>query len=157
MKVMPRFLVAAVIALGLAVATAAADPAITATPFIPIDNELPPELSVGQPMAGPLARGAVILPYTTKHFRILPVFGPGAADVSPRAGHLHVSVDDLPWRWADTGDNNAVVVVGLSPGPHKILIELATPEHRVVAGQAVDFVVPPPIASDAAPEPIQQH
>jgi len=99
----------------------------TVTQFAAIENEPPAELFVDQPLAGQLARGAVIVPYRTRHFRILPVFGAGAVDVSPRAGHLHVSIDDLPWRWADAGDNGAVVVNGLPAGPHKILIELATP------------------------------
>ncbi len=141
---MIRVALAAVLALGLAPAASAHPGHVEekATPFLPVANEPAPELFVDPPLAGPLARGAVIIPYRTKHFRILPIFGAGAADVSPRAGHLHVSVDDLPWRWADAGENETVVVVGLPPGPHKILIELATPEHRVVAGQAVTFVVP---------------
>jgi hypothetical protein len=141
MMTMSRLMIAAALVLGLFTPVAAEPPA-RATPFLPIENEPTPELSVDQPLAGPLARGAAIIPYRTKHFRILPIFGAGAADVSPRAGHLHVSVDDLPWRWADTGDNATVVVVGLAPGPHKILIELATPEHRVLAGQAVNFTIP---------------
>ncbi|MBA3940987.1 MAG: hypothetical protein C0520_07235 [Sphingopyxis sp.] len=137
---------ALVLAAALALAPAAsaqftpADP--KATPFLPVADEPLPELFVDPPLAEPLARGAVIIPYRTRHFRILPIFGAGAADVSPRAGHLHVGVDDLPWRWADAGDNESVVVVGLPSGPHKIRIELATPEHRVVAGQTVSFIVP---------------
>ena len=67
----------------------------------------------------------------THNFRIVPVFGAGARTVSPRAGHLHVTVDDLPWHWADTSDTNTIVVVGLPPGQHKVLIELANPEHHV--------------------------
>lgn len=33
--------------------------------------------------------------------RILTVFGAGALDVSPRIGHLHITVDDAPWHWVD--------------------------------------------------------
>jgi len=142
-------------ALGLTQVAAAQPPGEErkATPFLPVVNEPAPELFVDLPLAAPLARGAVIIPYRTRHFRILPIFGSGAADVSPRSGHLHVSVDDLPWRWADAGDNESVVVVGLPPGPHKILIELATPEHKVLAGKAVSFVVPAaPVAAAPAPE-----
>ena len=113
-----------------------------ATPFLPLEKEPAPRLFVDPPLAGPLARGAAIIPYRTENFRILPIFGAGAADVSPRAGHLHVSVDDLPWRWADAGDNDSVVVVGLPAGQHSIRVELATPEHEVIAGQTVTFVVP---------------
>ena len=114
-----------------------------ATPFVPLQDEPPPKLFVDPPLAGPLARGAAIIPYRTENFRILPVFGPAATQVSPRAGHLHVTVDDLPWRWADAGDNRSVVVVGLPAGVHKVRIELATPEHGVIAGQSVTFTIPP--------------
>jgi len=133
-------------ALGSILATTAAaqpmDAGREVSQFVPIINEPPAELFVDSPLAGPLARGAVIIPYRTKHFRILPIFGATAVAVSPRAGHLHVSVDDLPWRWADPGDNGAVVVNGLPAGPHKITIELATPEHKVVTGRSVSFIVP---------------
>ena len=123
-----------------AVQTASAQPAVSA--FLPVANEPPPKLIVEPPIPHRLAKGAVLIPYRTENFRILPVFGPGALDVSPRAGHLHVTVDDLPWHWADASDDQTVVVVGLPPGPHKILLELARPDHTVISGQTVTFVVP---------------
>jgi hypothetical protein len=72
------------------------------------------------------------------------VFGPGALQVSPRVGHLHVSVDDLPWVWADASDNNTVDIGGLPPGRHKVKIELVNPNHEVFPGQVVTqtFTVP---------------
>jgi hypothetical protein len=119
---------------------ASAQPA--ASVFLPIADEAPPKLIVEQPIPHRLAAGAVLIPYRTENFRILPIFGAGALDVSPRAGHLHVTVDDLPWHWADASDDQTVVVVGLPPGPHKILLELAQPDHKVISGQTVSFVVP---------------
>ncbi|WP_064711648.1 DUF6130 family protein [Rhizobium bangladeshense] len=114
-----------------------------ATQFLPIKNEPAPELLVDQPLAEPLAtRGVAIIPYRTENFRILPIFGASATDVSPRAGHLHVSIDDLPWRWADAGGTGAIVLTGLQPGEHKVLIELATPVHEVLGGKLVKFTVP---------------
>ena len=77
-----------------------------------------------------------------ENLRILPVLGAGAVKVSPRVGHLHVTVDDLPWHWGDFSDTNTIVVVGLPPGQHKVLIELADPEHHVFTGQTVTFTVP---------------
>jgi Family of unknown function (DUF6130) len=111
--------------------------------FFPIKNEPAPKLIVDAPLPGPLARGAVLIPYRTENFRILPVFGEAASNVSPRVGHLHVTVDDAPWRWADTGGGtNTIVVVGLPPGEHKVKLELASPEHQVFTGQTVTFTVP---------------
>jgi hypothetical protein len=122
------------------VQSASAQP--VASVFLPIANEPPPKLIVEPPIPARLAAGSVLIPYRTENFRILPIFGAGALDVSPRAGHLHVTVDDLPWHWADASDDQTVVVVGLPPGPHKILLELALPDHRVLSGQTISFVVP---------------
>ena len=42
-----------------------------------------------------------MIPDCAENMRIAPVFGPGALSVSPRVGHIHVTVDEAPWRWAD--------------------------------------------------------
>lgn len=139
-----RTFAAAIVAGGIlataAVRPASAQPAVSA--FLPVADEPAPRLIVEPPIPHRLAAGAVLIPYRTDNFRILPIFGPNAVDVSPRAGHLHVTVDDLPWHWADASDDQTVVVVGLPPGPHKILLELALPDHRVLSGHTVTFVVP---------------
>lgn len=114
------------------------------SPLVAVENEPAPKLSAEAPLAGPLARGAVLIPFRVENFRILPVLGAAARNVSPRVGHLHVSVDDLPWRWGHFDDTNTIVVNGLPPGPHKVLIELADPEHRIFSGQTVTFTVPAP-------------
>lgn len=110
-------------------------------PFVPIESEPAPRLIVEPPLPGPLARGAALIPYRVENLRILPVLGAGALNVSPRVGHLHVTVDDLPWHWGDFSGDNTIVVVGLPPGQHKVLIELANPEHHILTGQTV-FTVP---------------
>jgi hypothetical protein len=115
-----------------------------ASQFVAVANEPPPTLTVEPPLPGPLARGAALIPYRVENLRILPVLGAAAVNVSPRVGHLHVTVDDLPWRWGDFSGNDTVVVVGLPPGPHKVLIELANPEHHIYTGQAVTFTAPAP-------------
>jgi hypothetical protein len=115
------------------------------SPLVAIENEPAPKLVVEPPLPGPLARGAVLIPYRVENLRILPVLGAGALNLSPRVGHLHVTVDDLPWHWGDFSDNNStIVVVGMPPGQHKVLIELADPEHHIFTGQTVTFTVPGP-------------
>lgn len=146
MTLFAKTFAAAVLAAALTSQTSAvwaAETAVARTPFLPLASEAPAKLIVEPPIPERLAAGAVLIPYRTENFRILPVFGPSAVDVSPRAGHLHVTVDDLPWHWADAGANNTIVVVGLPPGPHKVLIELALPDHKVLTGETVAFVVPP--------------
>lgn len=108
---------------------------------IPIISEPAPKLVAEAPIPEKLAKGTVIIPYKTINLRILPVFGDSAVSVSPRIGHLHITVDDNPWHWADAS-NNPIIVAGLTPGPHKILIELADPAHKVIEGKTVFFVVP---------------
>lgn len=37
-----------------------------------------------------------------------------------------------------------IILVGLEPGPHKVLIELADPTHKVITSETVKFTVPDP-------------
>lgn len=111
------------------------------SPLIAIDNEPPPRIIVDPPLAEALAQGRVFIQYRTDHLRVLPVFGRGALDVSPRIGHVHITVDDTKWHFVDTS-GETVILVGLEPGPHRVLFELADPTHRVIATQAIAFTVP---------------
>jgi len=115
-----------------------------ASPYVAVENEASPKLIVDPPLPEGLAQGVFWAQYRVENLRIVPVFGPGAVQVSPRIGHLHVQVDDLPWWWADASDNNTVDIAGLRPGPHKVKIELVDANHNVIAGQAVTlrFTVP---------------
>jgi hypothetical protein len=115
-----------------------------ASPYAEIENEPAPKLIVDPPLPGPLAQGILQVQYRVENVRILPVFGPGALKASPRLGHLHISVDDLPWLWADASDNNTVDIAGLPPGEHKVRIELVDANHNVFPGQVVTvtFTVP---------------
>jgi uncharacterized protein DUF6130 len=114
------------------------------SPYVTIENEPAPKLIVDPPLPDQLVRGLIQIQYRTENVRILPVFGAGALNVSPRVGHLHITVDDLPWHWADASDSNTVDLVGLPPGQHKVLIELVDAAHHVFPGQAVTvtFTVP---------------
>lgn len=110
-------------------------------PVVPIQNEPAPKLMVDQPLAEALALGRVIVQYRTENLRILAAFGPAALNVSPRIGHIHVTVDGGPWRWADSS-NEPVIIVGMKPGPHKILVELVDPTHKTITAQTISFTVP---------------
>jgi hypothetical protein len=112
------------------------------TPWETVENEPAPKLIVDAPLAEPLARGAVVIQYRAEHLRILPEVGTEALKVSPRIGHLHVTVDNLPWHWADANNSNTLVVVGLPVGRHSIKIELAGTDHHVYTGQTVSFTIP---------------
>ena len=109
---------------------------------VPIDNEPAPKLIVEPPLPGPLARGVVYIPYRVENLRILPVGGAAARSVSPRVGHLHVTVDDLPWQWADYGNSNTIILVGMPRGQHKVLIEAVDAEGNVFTAQTVTFTSP---------------
>ena len=115
-----------------------------ASPYFAIENEPAPKLIVDPPLPGPLAQGIVQIQYRVENVRIVPVFGAGALNVSPRVGHLHITVDDLPWLWADASDLNTVDIAGLPPGEHKVKIELVDANHNVFPGQVatVTFTVP---------------
>jgi Family of unknown function (DUF6130) len=40
--------------------------------------------------------------------------------------------------------SETIIVVGLQPGPHKLLIELANPMRKAIASETVNFTVPDP-------------
>jgi hypothetical protein len=111
------------------------------SPLISIENEAPARLIVDPPLPEPLSRGLVFIQYRTENLRVVPVFGKGALEVSPRIGHVHITVDDAPWHFVDAS-GETVIVVGLKPGPHRVLFELADPMHRVIISEAVTFTLP---------------
>ena len=114
------------------------------SPYVAIENEPAPRLIVDPPLAEGLAQGVFWAQYRVENLRILPVFGAGALEASPRIGHLHIIVDDLPWWWADASDSNTVDIANLPPGPHKVTIALVDANHSVIPGQVVTvpFTVP---------------
>jgi hypothetical protein len=110
-------------------------------------GEAPPILILDPPLPAGLTQGVIWIQYRVENVRILPVFGAGALNVSPRIGHLHIRVDDLPWLWADASDLNTVDLAGMPPGPHKVRIDLVNPNHQVfpeceTCSQTVTFTVP---------------
>jgi hypothetical protein len=115
-----------------------------ASPYVTVENEPAPKLIVDPPIPEGLAQGIFWAQYRVENLRIVPVFGPGAVNTSPRVGHLHITVDDLPWWWADASNTNTVDIAGLPPGPHKVKIELVDANHNVFPGQVVtvNFTVP---------------
>ena len=115
-----------------------------ASPYITVENEPAPKLIVDPPVREALAQGVFWAQYRVEHLHIAQVFGVRALAVSPRVGHLHITVDDLPWWWADGADNNTVDIAGLPPGKHKVRITLVDANHNAFPGQVatVPFTVP---------------
>ncbi|MEO8336237.1 MAG: DUF6130 family protein [bacterium] len=114
---------------------------VKASPLVAIEHEAPARLFVDPPLPGPLSAGRAFIQYRTENLRVVPVFGTGALDVSPRIGHVHITVDDAPWHFVDAS-GETVILVGLPAGRHKVLFELADPTHKVITSEAVTFTVP---------------
>jgi hypothetical protein len=115
---------------------------------IPLASEPPAKIFIDPPLAEPLAaRGAVVINYCAENLHFVPVFGPNALAVSPRVGHIHVRVDDASWVWADAS-GNPIILMGLSPGPHKVLVELEDANHHTLDQGTVKFVVPGKTTAD---------
>ena len=116
------------------------------SPYVAIENQAAPRLIVDPPLAEGLSQGVFWAQYRVENLHIVPVFGAGAQQVSPRVGHLHITVDDLPWWWADASDNNTVDIANLPPGPHKVKISLVDANHNVFPGQVVvvNFIITGP-------------
>jgi hypothetical protein len=136
-------LVAAIALAGssLAIAQSLPDPRIAGAVLL-LAQEPPAKIMVDPPLAAPLSRGQAVIGFRTQHIRLLPQFGPVAAAVSPRIGHLHLSLDDAPWVWVNAG-GAPVVLNGLRPGPHKLRLQLETANHQQLDEGSVSFIVPP--------------
>lgn len=98
-------------------------------------------LIVDAPIPEALAAGRVVIRYKAENLRIAQVFGRAALDVSPRIGHVHVTVDDAPWHWLDAS-GEPLTITGLNPGAHKVLIELVNAAHQTLDYQVLKFEVP---------------
>ena len=117
------------------------------TPYVAIENEPRTQADRGPPAPQSAGPGHRLDPVPGGERAHLSVFGAGALNVSPRVGHLHIHVDDLPWLWADASDLNTIDFAGLPPGQHKVLIELVNANHQVFPGcatckQTVTFTIP---------------
>ena len=100
------------------------------------------KIVVDPPLPEPLAtRGVVVISYCAENMRIAPVFGSGALGVSPRVGHIHVTVDEAAWHWADAS-GTPLILRGLPPGRHTVRIDLVDANHQLVDKGTVEFAVP---------------
>ncbi len=135
--------VAAIVLCAMTASAQGAQDACGPGSVIPLTGEEPPaKIVINPPLAGPLAsRGVAIIEYCAQNLHFVPVFGANALAVSPRVGHIHVSVDDASWVWADAS-GNPVILMGLLAGPHKVLIELEDANHHTLDKGTVTFVVP---------------
>jgi len=97
----------------------------------PLENEPRAKIVIDPPLAAPLSHGRVVIQYRTENLHMAPVFGSAALAVSPRVGHIHVSVDDASWVWVDAS-GEPVILNGLPPGPHKVLIQLGNANHQLL-------------------------
>jgi len=106
-------------------------------------NEPPAKLIVDPPVPELLAQGIVWITWRAENVNIGPMSGKDALNASPRVGHLHIHVDDLPWLWAHMS-TAPIDVALLPPGPHKIRIELVNAIHQGVPEQSktVTFTIP---------------
>jgi uncharacterized protein DUF6130 len=134
MKRIAFLLFALAIACGLVAARAE-----TSTPA----NEPAAKLIVDPPVPDLLAKGVVWITWRAENVNIGPMSGKDHLNASPRVGHLHIHVDDLPWLWAHMS-TAPIDVALLPPGPHKIRIELVNAIHQGVPDQSkvVTFTIP---------------
>ncbi len=145
--------VAAVVLYAMTAAAQTSSASCKASPIIPLASgeQPPPKIVTQPPLAEPLAsRGVVIIQYCAENLHILPVFGANAVAVSPRIGHIHVALDDASWVWADAS-GNPIILQGLSPGPHKVHIDLVDANHHPLDKAVITFVVPAKTAAETHP------
>jgi hypothetical protein len=104
-------------------------------------GEPPAALLVDGPVPALLAQDVVVLPFRTENVKIMPVYGEAAAGVTPRIGHLHVTLDHAAWHWVHATPE-PLIMQGLSKGRHQLTLELADANHHVLQTREVSFDIP---------------
>ncbi|MGP8101888.1 MAG: DUF6130 family protein, partial [Candidatus Cybelea sp.] len=95
-----------------------------AAPVEPLRGVEPPaKIIIDPPLPEALSTGRVVIQYYSENLHIVDVFGEAALAVSPRIGHVHITVDDASWRWVDAS-GQSIILNGFAPGPHKVRIQL---------------------------------
>lgn len=110
-------------------------------PADPQGEAAPARLLVDAPVAAFLSRGVLVLPFRTENVKVAPVYGDAAQGMTPRPGHLHVTVDRAAWHWVHAS-GDPLVIQGLPKGPHQVTLDLADANHRTLQSVDVSFTVP---------------
>jgi hypothetical protein len=113
-----------------------------AAPVEPLKGAEPPaKIIIDPPLPEALSTGRVVIQYYAENLHIVDVFGEAALAVSPRIGHVHITVDDASWRWVDASAQS-IILNGFAPGPHKVRIQLVDANHHPIDEGTVEFIVP---------------
>ncbi len=111
------------------------------SPLVAIENEAPAKLIVDPPLPEPVGHGPRLHPISNREFARSAGLWQGCygsvAAHRPYSYHRRRPAVAL-CRCQRRNDN----LVGLDPGPHKVLIELADPTHKVITSETVKFTVP---------------
>jgi hypothetical protein len=113
-----------------------------AAPVEPLKGAEPPaKIIIDPPLPEALSTGRVVIQYYAENLHIVDVFGEAALAVSPRIGHVHITVDDALWRWVDAS-GQSIILNGFAPGSHKVRIQLVDANHHPIDEGTVEFIVP---------------
>jgi hypothetical protein len=111
-------------------------------PVEPLKSEEPPaRIFIDPPLPEALSIGRVVIQYYAENLHVTDVFGEAALAISPRIGHVHITVDDASWRWVDAS-GQSIILNGFVPGSHKVRIQLVDANHHPIDEGTVEFVVP---------------
>lgn len=110
-----------------------------------IEEETGPKLILSAPDATILKDGYVYLPFRVENMTILPIYteiaGEETTKLKPTIGHLHVMVDGTGWKWIHAS-TDPIYFGQLTPGAHKIELELVNAAHSVINVQTINVDVP---------------
>ena len=104
------------------------------------DAQQSAHLLAGAALAGPLTKGLVVIAFSTENIELVAKYGEAAQAITPRIGHLHISVDDAAWHWVHS-NNEPVVVQGLATGSHRITLELMDANHGLIETKTIAFEI----------------
>ena len=124
--------------------TATNAPAATAAPAPPPPAASGPRVFFVEPQDGATVKSPVKLRFGIENYQIAAVPQGDVTSARPNMGHHHVGVDTeclppgtvIPKAnpWVHFGGGQAEIDMQLTPGPHKLALEIGDDTHTTIAG-----------------------
>ena len=100
-----------------------------------------PSIAITSPKEGETVPPVVSVAFTVSNLQLVPL----SAGTPPASGHIHVKVDDNAWVWLHAS-TEPILIGGMTPGAHKVRLELAGTNHGPLDAKTVTFTVAAPKA-----------
>ncbi|MFT4053797.1 MAG: DUF6130 family protein [Novosphingobium sp.] len=102
-----------------------------------------PSLTLSAPCAEALQDRQVYIAFRVDNMAVIPLYteinGDTVTTLTPKIGHLHVTVDDAGYSWIHAS-NDPIYFGPVTPGTHTVRVDLVDAAHETLQTQTVRFI-----------------